>query len=285
MTTKPQTQTQGGFAHPSYLAAIATVLLGGATLAPSLFAQDLPKASAVMSAVDQRDEGITQRSNITFELTDRRGKSRVQETLALRKYYGKDKRQVLFYLEPSNVRDTAFLTYDYAEASRDDDQWLYLPALRKSRRISASDRGDYFLGTDLTYEDLKRQNKVSLDDWNFQTVGHEQVQGTETVVIEGQPVSEAIAEELGYSQGRWYVNTSNNTIVKSENWDIQGNHSKTANFSDIRQVDGIWTVHDITVENHKTGHKTHLITDNVAYGVEVRDGTFEERTLRRGVRD
>jgi uncharacterized protein len=278
---RPVTAPAGGFARIALL--IGVVLLGAMVAAAAR--TDTPvDAHAIMRAVDARHEGETQRSRIRFELTDRRGKTRTQETVALRKYYGRDKRQVLFFLEPSNVRNTAFLTYDYADPARDDDQWLYLPALRKSRRISASNRGDYFLGTDLTYEDLKRQGKVSLEDWTFEQAGTEEVDGRLTVVIEGDPVSPAVAEELGYGRARWHVDTGNQTIVKIENWDIQGNRLKTATFSDIRQVKGIWTTHGIRVENHKTGHRTHLSISDVDYDVELDDGIFEEAALRRGFR-
>lgn len=266
------------------LLASGLVVLATLSAAPAVASQSLPDADAVMQAVDARAEGETQRSIITFELTDRRGKTREQQAVALRRYFGADKKQVLFYLEPSNVRDTAFLTYDYADPDRDDDQWLYLPALRKSRRISAADRGDYFLGTDLTYEDLKRQGKVTLEDWRFRSAGRAEIDGTDTVVIEGLPVSDAIAAELGYSRARWYVDTANHTILKSENWDIQGNPLKAARFRDVRQVDGIWTTHDIQVENHKTGHSTRLIISDVEYEVPLDESVFEERSLRRGFR-
>lgn len=241
-------------------------------------------ADQIMAGVDQRPEGQTLRSHITLKLTDRRGRTREQQTVSLRKYYGEDKRQVLYYLEPTNVRDTAFLTHDYASPDREDDQWLYLPALRKTRRISASDRGDYFLGTDLTYEDLKRQNKVSLDDWRFSHAGMDRIGSVDVHVVEGVPVSQAVAEELGYARARWYVDSETHTIRKSDNWDTQGNLLKTAWFDALRQVDGIWTVHNIRVENHKTGHQTELIVSDVVYDLELDDGVFEERSLRRGYR-
>lgn len=271
----------GGFARVALLVCVAVLC---AVLAAVARADTPVDADAIMRAVDGRNEGETQRSRIRFELTDRRGKTRVQETVALRKYYGRDKRQVLFFLEPSNVRNTAFLTYDYADPVRNDDQWLYLPALRKSRRISASNRGDYFLGTDLTYEDMKRQGKVSLEDWTFAHAGTETVNGRALVVIEGAPSTPQVAEELGYGRARWHVDTNNHVIVRSENWDIQGNRLKTATFSDIRQVKGIWTTHDIRVENHKTGHHTQLSISDVDYGVALDDGAFEEAALRRGFR-
>ncbi len=278
----PLAVAAGGFVRPGALALL--VVLGGLGIALTAWAEALPDADRVMAAVDARDEGETQRSSIVFELIDRRGKTRVQETVGLRKYFGDDKKQVLFYLEPSNVRGTGFLTYDYADPGRDDDQWLYLPALRKTRRISASDRGDYFLGTDLTYEDVKRQGKVTLEDWTFRSAGREVVDGVDTVVIEGLPASDAVADELGYGRARWYVDTSNHTIRRSETWDVQGNPLKTSRFTDVRLVEGIWTTHEIEVVNHKTGHRTRLRIGDVDYGVEVDDGAFEERALPRGFR-
>lgn len=279
MPAKPQQQS--GFVRLRPL----VVLIAIAIAATSAQAQDaLPDGPQLMATVDARDEGVTQKSRIRFLLTDRQGRTREQEAVTLRRYEGDDKKQVLFYREPSNIRGTAFLTYDYADPERDDDQWLYLPAARKTRRISASDRGDYFLGTDLTYEDLKRQNKVSLSDWRFETVGHDEVDGTAVIVVEGAPVSERIAEELGYSRARWYVEPDSATIRKAENWDLQGNRLKTVRFADIRKVQGIWTVHEITVDNHKTGHSTRLAISDIVYGLDVADSAFDERALSRGLR-
>ena len=279
MPNKPQQQR--GFVRLRPLVLLAAI---AAAVAAQAQQETLPDGTQLMATVDARDEGITQKSRIRFVLTDRHGRSREQEAVTLRRYEGDDKKQVLFYREPSNIRGTAFLTYDYADPERDDDQWLYLPAARKTRRISASDRGDYFLGTDLTYEDLKRQNKVSLSDWRFETVGRDTVDGTAVIVVEGEPVSERIAEELGYSRARWYVAPDSATIRKAENRDLQGNRLKTVHFSDFRKVQDIWTVHEITVDNHKTGHSTRLAISNVEYGLDIDDSAFKQRALSRGLR-
>ena len=121
----------------------------------------LPSADDIIAQVNARDDGEQVTRTLRMELIDRRGKSRVRETMGYRRYYGEEKRTVIFYQSPTNVKGTGFLTYDYPEADKDDDQWLYLPALRKVRRISAADRGDYFLGTDFTYEDIKKESEHS----------------------------------------------------------------------------------------------------------------------------
>jgi len=252
-------------------------------LATSGMAADLPDGNALMQKVYERDEGVTQISNINFNLTDKRGKTREQQTIAYRKWYGKEKRQVIFYQEPTNVRGTGFLTFDYPEADKDDDQWLYLPAVRKVRRISASDRGDYFLGTDLTYEDIKRAGKISLDDYDFTATGREAVDGIDAVIVEATPKSKDIMKELGYSKGIHFVNEANNTVLKSQIWDVKGNEFKTIVFDDIRQVDGIWTTHVIDVTNHKTRHHTKLTISNVDYQTPIDEDVFTQGTLRRGL--
>ena len=287
---QPTPLAQQGFVSIGLLKILAAVSLLAFTV-PALaelndtdHGSDKAAGQAIMQAVDARPEGITQKAQLTLELTDRRGRKRVQQTMVLRKYYGDDKRQVLYYLEPSNVRNTAFLTYDYANPATEDEQWLYLPALRKTRRISASDRGDYFLGTDLTYEEMKRQNKISLQDWHFTRIGEAEIDGINTLVVEGVPISEQVADELGYGRARWHIDPATATIRRSENFDTQGNPLKTATFSSIRKVDDIWTVHEITVDNHKTGHQTHLLVTDVAYEIPLDDDRFEERSLRRGVR-
>ena len=125
----------------------------------------------IVEKINARDEGQQVTRDFKLELTDKGGTTRVQNTTGYRKYFGSEKRTLLFYTEPTNVRGTGFLTFDYPDPNKDDDQWLYLPALRKIRRISSSKRGDYFLGTDLTYEEIKKEQKIEITDYNFEAKG------------------------------------------------------------------------------------------------------------------
>ena len=181
------------------------------------------------------------------------------------------------------MADTAFLTYDYADPSVDDDQWLYLPALRKVRRISASDRGDLFLGTDFTYEEIKKDNKIELADYNYQRIGTERIRDVTTYKVEGVPKTEQIAAELGYRRVVWYVDPKRDVFLRSEFWDTNGNHARTLRNTQIKRVDGIVTVLRATAKNHKTGHKTVLVFQENDYESSIPDYVFERRMLRRGL--
>jgi len=275
--------TDTAFAKTARLGVLLIIVGAIAFIVTRAKADDLPPGREIMEKVVARDEGIWVTRDLKMELTDRSGTTRVQITKALRRYYGEEKRTVIFYLDPTNIKGTAFLTYDYPEPNVDDDQWLYLPALRKVRRISASNRGDYFLGTDFTYEEIKKENKVELSDYSFKTLGEEEVDGHMTIVVEGKPVSDKIAEELGYSRVVWRVDPEVWMSRKSDYWDTNGNQLKTITLPEIKQVDGIWTALRISGVNHKTGHSTVFTFLNIDYQTEVSDRMFEQSMLRRGL--
>ena len=252
-------------------------------LLPAVSSSELPSGEEVAKNINARDEGVAVSRNVLMEMTDKRGKTRTRKTRGFRKYYGDEKRTVIFYLSPKNVKDTAFLTYDYPEVQRDDDQWLYIPAARKVRRISASDRGDYFLGTDFTFEDIKLESKVSLDDYQRSTLREEVLDGLKTYVVEAIPVSKAVAKELGYSKVLQWVDPEIWMTRKAEFYDVRGKLLKTTYTKDIKQVQGIWTAHLLEVNNHKTRHKTRFTFSDVYYDASINDGFFTERALRRGL--
>lgn len=244
---------------------------------------NLPSGDEIAKNVNARDEGEYVSRTLKMEMMDKRGKKRERVTKGFRKYYGEEKKTVIFYLSPKNVKDTGFLTYDYPEANRDDDQWLYLPALRKVRRISASDRGDYFLGTDFSYEDIKKESKIGIEDYNRRTLGKEEIDGYACYVVESIPIDEKTAKELGYGKIKSWIDKNIWITRKSEFLDVKGNFLKTTNISDIRKVDGIWTVHKMKVNNHKTGHSTVFTFSDVDYKTPVDDSMFTERVLRKGI--
>lgn len=271
--------TKIGFASVAMLAVIVT----GTLSAPELSADELPAGIDIMRSVEERDEGQQVTRDMRLELTDRRGQTRVQEIKAYRRYFADEKRTILFYTAPANVRGTGFLTFDYPDTAEEDDQWLYLPALRKVRRIPASNRGDAFLGTDFSYEEIKSENKVGLQDYQFRVIGQEEVNGSICHVVEGTAANAEIANELGYSKAVWHIDPTIWISRKSDYWDVNGNHLKTIENLRIEQIDAIWTVLQVRASNHKSGHTTLLTSSNVDYQSDVPERLFSQRTLVRGL--
>jgi hypothetical protein len=267
----------------SFLFSIAGFLLLVPGMSSSTTADGtLPSGLEIVRQVNARDDGHQVGRRVLMELIDKKGKTRARRTFGYRKYYGEEKRSVLFFESPQNVKGTGFLTFDYLDEGRDDNQWLYLPALRKVRRISSSDRGGYFLGTDFSYEDMKKETKFAIEDYHHKTTGTEEVDGHRCYIVEHVPVNEEIARELGYGRVVSYIDPGIWIARKAEFWDVQLRPLKTIHTREIRAVDGVWTSYRLEAENHKTGHKTILTLIEVDYGTPVADDVFTERALRRG---
>lgn len=257
---------------------VAVVLVAGAAASDGM--ADAPTGKELASRINARDEGIALAQRLRMELTDRRGQKRTRETASFRQYFGNERRSVIFFESPKRIAGTAFLTHDHP-GDREDDQWLYLPAMRRVRRISAGDRGDNFLGTDFTYEDINKSGKISLNDYRFKTLGREQLDGCACFLLEAVPIDEHVARELGY--GRIVVSVDPETwmTLKAEYWDSALNPLKTVWTEDIRRVQGIWTAHRIKAQNHKTGHQTVFTFREVEYSDDLPADLFEQRSLSR----
>lgn len=246
-------------------------------------AQTLPSGADIIEKVNSRNEGEQLSQKFRMELVDRRGKTQVRETVIYRKDFSDQRKTVIFFSSPSNIKGTGFLTFDYFQTEQDDDQWLYLPALRKTRRISAANRGDYFLGTDLTYEDIKKGTKIGKDDYNFKMLRTETYHNKKCYVVEALPKNREIAKELGYGKVHFYIDPDIWIARKSVFWDIADNELKTIEASHIEKIDGIWSVIKIEAVNHKSGHRSLLTNSNIDYKTPIDENVFTERSLVRGL--
>ena len=243
----------------------------------------LPSGDLIAERINARDEGDMVTRTLTMQMINKNGQSRTRVTRGFRKYFDDEKRTVLFYISPRSVKDTAFLTYDYLGSEKQDDQWIYLPATRKVRRISAADRGDYFLGTDFTYEDIKKETKVEINDYHRQTVGEEKIDGKHCYIVESVPVNEKVKKELGYGKMRSWIDSEIWMVRKAQYWDTQDNLLKTTIFKEIKQHQNIWTPHIMEVENHKSGHKTIFTFSDIDYQSDIPDKLFSTNNLKRGL--
>ncbi len=238
-------------------------------------------ANEIIDRVNARDDGVAVSRTLKMVLTDKHGKKRERTTISYRKYYGKDKKSVLFYTAPKRLKDTAFLTYDYA--NKEDKQWLYLPAIRKIRRVSAADRGDWFLGTDFSYEDIKKENKIAKEDFNFKLLGEETVDGHPCYKVESTAKSKKIAKELGYSKIIGWTDKKIFINRKALFYDERGDLLKKMHSTNIKKIDGIWTATHIEMKNIHNGHSTDFYFQNVSYTKSVSDTIFSKQALKRGL--
>ena len=270
--------------------------LGSAGVAASLLVLPLTAISAlsaepvqaemtgleVAERVAARKEGEAVSRTIAMTLTDRRGRVREREALVLKLNRDALDATRISYLSPKSVRGVTFLSRTHEESDR-DDRWLYLPATRKVRRIPASDRGDYFLGTDFTYEDVQSDLKFDVDDYRFQFEAVEGRAGSLLFRISGDPASRSIARELGYGHFQAWVDPTCWVPIEIRFFDLKDQALKTIYVRDVRQVSGIWTAHEVEAMNHRTGHRTLFKYRAISYPEALPADYFDSARLSQGL--
>lgn len=250
--------------------------------AAPLQAGDL-SAREIMQKVDDRNDGDNRSAEMTMTLIDKKGSKRVRKIRSFDKDKGEDKMRIMFFLSPADVKDTAFLTYDYDAYEKDDDQWLYLPALRKTKRIASSDKSGSFMGSDFNYADMTRKN---LDAYDFKIVKEQEVRGHKTWLIEALPRTKEEMEETGYKKSMAFVRQDNFVIVRAVHWTLEGNRLKYQDVPGLELIDGVWTITRMTMTTKKgkaTLHKTELDFSNIKYNQELGEDMFTVRRLEKGL--
>lgn len=229
----------------------------------------------IMLRVDERPDGDDRKSTMRMTLINKRGRTRERTVLSMSKEYGKDSKSLIYFQAPADVKGTGFLQYEYDAPSKEDDRWLYLPALKKVRRISGSSKGDYFMGTDFTYDDIGDR---AVDEDTHTLLREEAVDGEKCWVIESKPKD----RDYMYSRTVGWIRQESLIAAKVEYYDKQGNLLKILTIPDIRKQDGFWTSIKMVMDNIQKNHKTTIETTEVNYNVGLKDSLFRVSTLERG---
>lgn len=265
---------------------LALVLLAIVASAPrAAFAEDdenAAKAREIMQKVDDREDGDNQTSDLQMVLIDKREKKRVRELRSFRKDKGEDSLSMMFFLSPADVEDTGFLTVDFDEAEQDDDQWLYLPALKKTKRIASSDKSGSFMGSDFSFADMTDR---PLEYYDFKLLQESEVNGHPVWVIESTPRTEEEIDETGYTKSIQFVRKDNFVVIRSKIWVKKGKRNKYLEVQELEQIDGIWvpTLMTMTTKRGKqTLHKTILRTSDVKFNQDLEFDSFSVRGLETG---
>nr|WP_319395837.1 outer membrane lipoprotein-sorting protein [uncultured Desulfobacter sp.] len=228
----------------------------------------------IMVMVDEAPDGDDRTSTIEMVLINRRNKKRVRMMSSFGKDYGKDTKKLMGFKKPMDIKGTSFLSWEYDDPSRDDDKWLYMPALRKVRRISGASTNDYFMGSDFTYDDMGDRN---VDEDDHTLIGEEAVNGHDCWKIKSIPRE----DDSLYDEKIIWVRKDAHKTIKAEYYDAQG-LIKTYTVEDLREYQGFWTVFKMKMENHREQHTTLMTLSNLEYNTGVDDGFFSVNTISRG---
>lgn len=249
------------------LALSALCLLPAHTHAAPLTGKDIAQL------VYDRPDGKDRVQICTMTLSNQNGATRVRKLEIRSKDYGKNQKSIMVFKEPADVKNTMFLSWSYEEADRDDDRWLYLPALKNIRRISGASKNDYFMGTDFTYDDL---GKRSVNKDTHTLLGEEDLDGYHCWKLESRPV-----DDDGYVRRISWVDKESHVAIRTDYYDKDG-LLKTLRIRDLRKHNGIWTSFHSEMSNIVRHHKTTLMIESITYDSGLPDQLFSISTLQRG---
>lgn len=173
---------------------------------------------------------------------------------------------------PRDVKGTILLTHTHKKAN--DDQWLYLPALRRVRRIAAKNKSGSFMGSEYAYEDIAAQE---LEKHTYRWVRDEVYDGNECFVIESYPVDKA---NSGYSRQVAWIDKGEYRTWKVAYYDRKGDLLKTLTCKDYRKHrDRFWRTHEMNMVNHQTGKSTQLIWSDIVFSTGQSELDFQKSRL------
>jgi len=246
---------------------------------------DTQDAVAIMKAVDAQPEPRTSSSRTTLKVVDRQGHERVRVVRSTSMKFAEGTKQLMLFESPADVRNTGLLSVDYDAGSKEDDQWLYLPSLKKSTRIAGGDKSGSFMGTDLTYSDMTRQDPA---DYDYSLVkGSSPVGGEDCWQIEARPKTDKVKKETGYIKSHYWISKSKLMLVQSKMWVKKGKKLKYVKFGNMEKHDGIWMVRKIsarTKRNKQVESTTVISIDDLKVNTDgLTDQDFSQRRLEQGL--
>jgi outer membrane lipoprotein-sorting protein len=240
-------------------------------------------ANEIMEKVDARDDGDHMTADMGMILIDKNGNQRARSMKSFSRDKGRDTWKIMFFTEPADVKDTGFLTYDYRDPEKDDDQWMYLPALKKIKRIASSDQSKPFMGSDFSYADM---NKRDIENFNYKILKQDKVRGHDCWIIESIPKSDRVVMMYGYTKSILIVRKDIFMVVRGINFVREGKKLKYFDTEELKQIDGIWVATKVTmrtVRGKQTLHKTVFTRNNVKFNQNLDWDLFTKRRLAKGL--
>jgi len=237
------------------------------------------KGHTIAEEADRRDRGFgDSTADLRMILRSRRGDERTRELRSRVLERPEGDRSLVAFDSPPDVRGTALLTY--ANRAGEDDQWLYLPALKRVRRISALNRSGPFMGSEFSYEDLVSE---LVEKFTYRWLRDEAcpAAGLGSVacfVVERRPVEASSA----YSRQILWIDQDQYRTVKLEYYDRRNVLLKTLSLTQYQQHAGrFWRAGEMLMTNHQTGQSTRLLWSQHQFGVGLRESDFTPQALAR----
>ena len=267
-----------------------------ARIFPILVALCLPRMSGavspgetdpkvIMQTVEERETGDLQLSRMQITIRDKAGRERTRVVQGRTMSFEGGTRQLIFFESPADVRNAGMLSIDYDDGDATDDQWLYLPSLKRTTRISSSDKSGSFMGTDMTYSDMTSKDS---DDYDYTLVeASVDVGGEACWKIEATPKSDATRSETGYTKTVMWVSKAKLMTLQAQAWLTDGQSQKLMKSTEVRMIDGVWIAHELTARLMRAGEVRSTTVMKLSHlrlnTAGVTEADFTQRRLEQGL--
>lgn len=255
--------------------AVAGVAQSAVGAAPEPSARDIMEKNFFVSKIKSL------KTDAEMILINDKGQKRERRNTNIAKLQpnGIDSRLLVKFSWPVDIKGTGFLQVEHVDG--EDDLWIYLPALKKSRRLVANNKKDSFVGSDFSYGDI---SLPKVDQYRHALLRSETVDQADCYVIESAPASDVVKANSGYSRKITWVRKDNFLETKVDYYDVSGRLLKTQLVRQHQLVEPDtqrWFALVREMTNHQTGHRTVLKFDKVESGVQATDEMFTARYLER----
>ena len=230
-----------------------------------------PSGEELARSVHDRYVGEDMTSHQIMKLIPAKGQPRVRELDIAGADRNGLRRSLLRFTAPADIKDTGFLTLE--DGKGDTEQFLYLPALKRTRRIVAGQKSRSFVNTDFTYEDMERR---PVEDSEHVITREESLNGVDCWILESRPKP---ASESQYTLIRGWVAKEMLLPLKVEFFTGGKEPVKRYAVLQLENIQDIWTETMVSMEDLESGHKTVLETSNIKYNTGIKDSAFTVQTL------
>lgn len=244
-------------------------------------AVETPRAREIMEKARDASKFRGLEAISTLRIYDARGRERVRQiSMASREFdNGATEKRIIRFLSPPEVKGTGMLIFDYRD--KNDDMWIYMPALRKTRRIISREKSKSFMGSEFSNADMSAPNPA---DFNYSMLRSESLEGADCWVIEAKPLSEEVMDEMGYESQIVWIDKSNYVLRKAEYFNGGNEPFKRLTAGNIQAIDpasGKYMATRMEILNRENGRRSVMTMDKIQYNPDVTEEYFSIAYLEK----
>ncbi len=253
------------------LVTLSLPVLAEREIAPEAAARGLEIAKEIV----KRDTGWgDSQATMTMVLTNKSG-AQSQRELRLKSLEVEDDgdKSLTIFDQPRDVKGTAFLSFTHATVP--DEQWLYLPALKRVKRISSSNKSGPFMGSEYAFEDL---TSFEIEKYDYEFLREDEYEGQKVFVVRNFP----LYKKSGYTKQEAWIDQSEYRVLKIDFYDRKGDLLKTLTNREYKKyLDKSWRAHQASMVNHQNGKRTDLSWSDYEFKTGLSEKDFSQNSLKR----